>query len=688
MVDCGINCYRLYTDMNRTENSDDNGVYGSPSIAEIKANPAIINWTWWNTALANASWWWYAPAFGGYIEDLKAHGIEPIICLRNKDGEGRPAWSPPQNNWNDADWNEWWEFCFAIAYWCNVRNSFGVTRFEVHNEPDLSSQGWSGTEAQYVELVDKATDAVRFANSIAGLPACIHAPVVANYSSSYVHTILNSADGSVDVVDYHTYDTNVSPTVQHVRSDVQTYNNDDMEEPIWVTEWGTYNSSYNTLDRGLTTCRQLYDFTIEGVEGLCIFPFFDWGGFYGLVSAAGAKTETYYAYRLMCKGLAGGKERLSVSSSNSAKKVMVTRDSDCLYVIAVDVGEAVSVNLGNLGISAGRYAVYEYSSSQKDAVVTSGSLSGGSFSFTAPASGASCAIVHPARGLTGFGISAWMPTSWNYEYSKPSFDNNLDVLTEISPEWYYLWKNDGRIQSRTNAPPSDNGNSIVAAAHANGILVIPMISNYDSGWKTARVRAMMNSRAYTMTHINAILDEVRTYGFDGIDVDYEGLNDGGNDDRDAFSGFIRRLSVALHAEGKLLSIAVHAKESEPGGWNGPQAQDWFRLGRDADRFRIMTYDYSYDGGAAGPVAPVTWVGSVLDFAGTVVTKSKTQMGVPFYGYDWVGTNASDVYWLDARDLIAQYSPVVNFHTRPTRSPTSAIPVGGVRTRSGTRTRRA
>ena len=46
IVDLGINNYRIWGGMSRWEYEDDDGVYGSPTIAEIKANPEVINWAW------------------------------------------------------------------------------------------------------------------------------------------------------------------------------------------------------------------------------------------------------------------------------------------------------------------------------------------------------------------------------------------------------------------------------------------------------------------------------------------------------------------------------------------------------------------------------------------------------------------------------------------------------------------
>src|SRR5512132_2908305 len=51
LQDAGMNTYRMYVGMSRWGAQDDDGVFGSPSIAEIKANPNAINWAWWDTVM-------------------------------------------------------------------------------------------------------------------------------------------------------------------------------------------------------------------------------------------------------------------------------------------------------------------------------------------------------------------------------------------------------------------------------------------------------------------------------------------------------------------------------------------------------------------------------------------------------------------------------------------------------------
>jgi hypothetical protein len=51
LQDAGINTYRIYGGMCRWEWQNDSSTYGSPTIDQIKANPGVINWTWWDNAM-------------------------------------------------------------------------------------------------------------------------------------------------------------------------------------------------------------------------------------------------------------------------------------------------------------------------------------------------------------------------------------------------------------------------------------------------------------------------------------------------------------------------------------------------------------------------------------------------------------------------------------------------------------
>jgi hypothetical protein len=445
--DLGVNTYRLWTKMAELEWWDDDDAvdelwddseYGSPTIAQIKADSGTgftttVPWAdWWDVRFTEPQSWRYGTqSRQGIITALRNNGITPIVVLRTYDDQGSPemrpwaTWAlrPSGPPLTDTFRNEWWEHCFAIAYWLNVRNNYGVTHFEVLNEPDYNCQGWRndscpgfaasffGTKAEYVQLVLDAHDAISYANSFAGLPVYVHAPVVADHGSSYVTYTLDNADAAVQVVDYHTYANDVRPSIVSISGTIGSRNPDGILEPIWVSEWGALWSSYDTITQAMRTANQLLTFSEEQVEGVTIFNMYDWstgaGQDYGLVDlkddgsdgALRVPTESYYAYRLMIRGLAGGKERLDHTASGllGDTRTMVTRDTDYVYVIVLRDGVGmtgtVSVDLTAIGSGSGTVTVWEYSAVNKDVPVQSPAMIDGRFSFTVPADGVSLARV-------------------------------------------------------------------------------------------------------------------------------------------------------------------------------------------------------------------------------------------------------------------------------------------------------
>jgi len=248
-------------------------------------------------------------------------------------------------------------------------------------------------------------------------------------------------------------------------------------------------------------------------------------------------------------------------------------------------------------------------------------------------------------------VAAWLPTSWDSARARGSWEAHHIHIQELSPVWYQLdASGDGSINCYAGARDV----ALVEAAHAQSALIIPLINNSyaSTGFDPTPVSTMMYDPDRRAAHIAALVNETLTYDYDGIDIDYESLN--GSNDRYAFSLFIEELAAALHDQGKLLSIAVHPKTSEPGSWDGPKAQNWKRIGAAVDRFRVMTYGYHWGTSEPGPIAPVWWMEDVMAFATSVVPPNRVYIGLHFYGHDWVGTSSSSVVWEDVQALISGY----------------------------------
>ncbi len=157
-------------------------------------------------------------------------------------------------------------------------------------------------------------------------------------------------------------------------------------------------------------------------------------------------------------------------------------------------------------------------------------------------------------------------------------------------------------------------------------------------------------------HIDAIVDLVERMDYDGIDIDYESFP---LDTRDDFSLFIETLAGRLHANERLLSIAVHAKIADRVPFEGASAQDWTRLAPAVDLFKIMTYDYTHSNSRdPGPIGPPEWSRDVMAYAATLTDLSKVRLGLHFYGYRWQRGSVANLTWEAAQRTIESYNLTV------------------------------
>ncbi|MBK8046734.1 MAG: glycoside hydrolase [Anaerolineales bacterium] len=221
------------------------------------------------------------------------------------------------------------------------------------------------------------------------------------------------------------------------------------------------------------------------------------------------------------------------------------------------------------------------------------------------------------------------------ESERETLEANKDLIREVNFVWYTLGMG-GRIDGWV----ADE--AALALVRKLGMRVVPSIAN--AGFNRDFVVDAIGTPEHRTEHVQKLVSLVVDSQYDGIDIDYESLAPA---DRELFTLFIEELATALHAQDKLLSIAVHAKTDDAGSWDGPAAQDWARLGAAVDEFKIMTYDFHYSGGEAGPIAPLDWIDEVLTYAATVVPPEKTYVGLHFYGYDWGGGTGEGLVWSEA-----------------------------------------
>jgi spore germination protein YaaH len=181
----------------------------------------------------------------------------------------------------------------------------------------------------------------------------------------------------------------------------------------------------------------------------------------------------------------------------------------------------------------------------------------------------------------------------------------------------------------------------------NGVEFFVMANNYSvdegvpEGFEATRLTKAFATSQSRSKLCNDLVKMVLEDKAVGLDLDFESLS---GKDRDKYSSFAAELARELHKKGKKLSVTVHPKQDVDGGWDGAQAHDYAALGKVSDRLNIMTYDFSWSTSPAGPIAPLDWVGRVIDFAISQVPAGKLGMGIACYGYDYKTKPAESISW--------------------------------------------
>lgn len=193
----------------------------------------------------------------------------------------------------------------------------------------------------------------------------------------------------------------------------------------------------------------------------------------------------------------------------------------------------------------------------------------------------------------------------------------------------------------------------LAMAKSKGTKTIMLIHNINGGIDGSSAYSAISNKTNRSRLIGNIMDSLNKYGFDGVNIDLEGIPAGG---RQSFNVFLGELAKSLG--NKLLTVCVPAKTYDNPGdhWSG--AYDYKYIGSVADYVVIMSYDEHWFGGSPGPVASLPWVTRVMDYSVKEISPGKILMGIGCFGYDWSAPGQGKaVTWSSVAGLINRYGNV-------------------------------
>lgn len=233
--------------------------------------------------------------------------------------------------------------------------------------------------------------------------------------------------------------------------------------------------------------------------------------------------------------------------------------------------------------------------------------------------------------MTNANVGNW--TSAKYAY--------VDALNVISPTWFEFGDETGLLVDRGTT-------EYVKSAHERGLQVWPIISHsFTNTGLTKDILLSSQKRQYV---IDQIIDKAKLYGFDGINVDIENVQ---NETSAAWVQFMRELYPQLKAAGLIVSVDVYM----PSNWSNHYERE--KVSAATDYFIVMAYDQHWSGSeVAGSVSEINWVDEGIEKTLKEVPKEKLVLGIPFYTRLWTETSeglSSKPYGMSsARQLVDQW----------------------------------
>jgi spore germination protein YaaH len=231
-------------------------------------------------------------------------------------------------------------------------------------------------------------------------------------------------------------------------------------------------------------------------------------------------------------------------------------------------------------------------------------------------------------------LSGWLP-DYSLARNLPTVEGNLDLIRDISPFWYGLTGESSIKDKYALGKYTTPKEQVIARLKANGVLLLPTITDDNNKLVLANLLANPTSRSNIVQTIKAL---VLKYNYDGIDLDFETFYT--QDGRSSWAAlkpnwiaFIKELSTALHDQGKLLSVTTPPDFAPETKRAGNWIYSWAEIGPLIDRLRIMAYDFSTT--SPGPIGPLPWTEDGVKYAITQMPASKVFLGIPGYGRDWI-----------------------------------------------------
>lgn len=215
-------------------------------------------------------------------------------------------------------------------------------------------------------------------------------------------------------------------------------------------------------------------------------------------------------------------------------------------------------------------------------------------------------------------IRAAFYTPWNGKAALQDLEKNADKINTIFPEWFFIDTVTHRLQTRIDSAG-------LAIMRQKKLRIVPIVSNFNSSkqdFDGKLLHHILKDSVSRIRFIKQIHDTLSIYHLDGINVDFEELQEKSNE---PLSSFQRELYQNLHPSNFLVTMDVEPKNED---------YDYAKLSDYNDYIVLMAYDEYNASTGPGPISGQKWIEDAVSWTADKMDPSKIILGVAGFGYSW------------------------------------------------------
>lgn len=174
---------------------------------------------------------------------------------------------------------------------------------------------------------------------------------------------------------------------------------------------------------------------------------------------------------------------------------------------------------------------------------------------------------------------------------------------------------------------------IIKTAKEFGVAPIMLLSTltYQGTANAEAAYSIIGSNELTDTHIQNILQILKTKGFCGVNITFQFIT---GKSLPAYENYYNKVTSELHKEGFLVFLTFTPSLKLDTNQLEIEKIDYSKFAEKSDGITIMNYNWGYNYGPPAPVSSINSLNDIVEFATTIISPEKLDIGMPIIGYDW------------------------------------------------------